>query len=201
MFTHKVYDASVEGYYRTIEGGVGTTLFVGTKTYQVMGDMWEQGSYAVYWNETEGKVRTQDWVLTGVADATPEARAAANDYARNQLFLRLYNEAKDKAHIDQATLSRGNVARIVRGRKFPKGTEGKVVGFSDGQWGRSVGIATSDVTVEVERNGRKFQNHKDVIWVSVGNVERADQPEIDYKRIEAEAAERAAAYQPTWWQN
>jgi hypothetical protein len=184
----KVYDASVHGFYRTVEAGAGTVLYVGSKTYQVMSDIWETGSYAVVWNAAEGRVQTIDWIEDGKVDASPETFSLALQWRRQQVYTRQYNKLLSEAEQEAEQLVRGCKAKVVRGRKFPIGTEGKVVGFSDSQWGRNVGIATSDVMHDVVgKNGKTYSNHKDVIWVAMKNVERADIGQIDIAAIDRAA--------------
>lgn len=197
-FTYKQYDAAAPGHYREVEAGKGVTLYIGSKTYQVMSDIWEQGSFAVYWTGTE--IRVQDWIEKGEADATAEVWAAAREWKKGKVYLTHLANLNRKAAEDSVKLVRGCTAKVVRGRKFPVGTEGKVVGFAQSQWGTSVGIATSDKTVEVEKNGRKFQNHVDVIWVAMKNVERSDVAPINEAELDKMAAEYAAqSVQKEFW--
>lgn len=54
--------------------------------------------------------------------------------------------------------------RVVKGRKVPVGTEGRVVWVGNGNWGLRVGVATSE---ERDANGR----YKDVVWTAASNCE------------------------------
>lgn len=189
-YTHKVYDRAT-AQTSEVEAGKGVTLYIGSKTYQVMSDIWEQGSYAVYWDGTA--IRVQDWIEKGEVDATPEIWVAAKAWKREQLYERHLGNLQ-RTHEEAAQrIVRGAKARVVRGRKFPIGMEGEVVGLSQSQWGTNVGIATSDVKVEVEKNGRKFLNHRDVAWVAIRNVERIDTPIFDAATAMGEAAKFADA--------
>lgn len=201
-YQHKVYKGIVEGKsaHETVTEAVGTTLHHGSKTYQVMSDIWETGNYAVVWDGT--RVKTVDWVENAVVDASDEVIAIAKEWTRTQAYLAKRRELLAKAEADAEALVRGCQAKVYKGRKFPVGTTGKVVGFAESQWGRSVGIATSDVTVEVVKNGKTYQNHKDVIWVAIGNVERVDIGPVDIAEIDERANEAAKnAVARGWWQS
>lgn len=177
-----------------VESGHGVTLDRGYKTYQVMSDIWEDGQYAVIWDETEGCVKTVDWVQSATVDATPEVIAKARQWAWQRRFDLRKGELTREAEFAARELVRGSMAKIIKGRKYPIGLVGKVVGFSDSQWGRKVGIAMSDVMVEVQKGNRTFQNHKDVAWTAISNVVRVDQPTIDVAAIEAKAKAAADGY-------
>lgn len=181
---HKGYDENNRSIYEVETHGEGVTLNWGQKTYQVMSDIWESGYFATVWNEAENKVETIDWVQSATVDATPEVIEMAIIAERQKIFFQKHDQLTREAWAAVSGLRRGSIARIVRGRKFPIGLEGKVVGFSENQWGTNVGIATSDEMIEVTKNGRTFQNHKDVIWVATRNVERADEPELPTGKLE-----------------
>jgi hypothetical protein len=196
-FFRNIYD-NINGGHHIEEAGKGTTLYIGSKTYQVMSDIWEQGQFAVYWDGRE--IRVADWIERGNVDATDAVWAKAKAWKRERLFDLQMSKLISDFEQEGRALKRGVLAEVVRGRKFPIGTKGKVVGFSQSQWGTSVGLATTDKTVEIEKNGKKFQNHVDVIWVATKNVEVRDEPVIPMEEIEKKAAEYAdAAISKNYW--
>ena len=193
MFIRKEHKGIVDGksVYESVEAGHGVTLAIGRKTYQVMSDIWEDGNYAIIWNEAEGRIQTVDWIESGVVDATEEVRRHAIAVERQKVFFRKLDELTAMAHFEARTLKRGCKAQVIKGRKVPIGTTGVVVGFSESQWGRKVGIATSDVMVEVQKGNRTFKNHRDVAWTAVGNVKRLDEDQVDANALREKAEEYA----------
>ena len=98
-----------------------------------------------------------------------------------------------------ARIEKGCTIKVVKGRKVPKGTVGKVVVTmmqEAGWWNHhrstalKLGVATSDVMIEVvARNGKVYKNHRDMVWVWSYNCERQDVVPVD----EAEALADATA--------
>ena len=110
--------------------------------------------YAVVWDADEQRLRTVEYATTRAAtygnsasaDVTDEVLAEVREWARGQLFGR-YDLRRGW---DRETASVDREVRVTRGRKVPKGTEGRVVGRgqSYNQWERHsewrVGIETTD---------------------------------------------------------
>jgi hypothetical protein len=180
--------------------GVGTTLYIASESEQIMSDMWEYVTKAFYW---DGKVVREQWldndaVVKVDADfdsLLPEIEAA--EYAK---FLKVElgnaeNEAGNPA-------KRGRLVRVVGGRdKALKGKEGRVVVVKEMQygmgyravWRNKLGIALDDEKVTVERNGRVYENYKNMIWVWAHNCEVVN-PEPDVFYAEKCAKARTESY-------
>jgi hypothetical protein len=110
-------------------------------------------------------------------DASPETMAA---YYKWLLTISLPTRALENGerakaqHIADAeaeatiaanpTLAKGQTYKVVRGRKVPHGTTGKVFWFGDKGWGMSVGLSTSD---RKDPRGRNL----DVVFVALKNLE------------------------------
>ncbi len=119
------------------------------------------------------KGRATAWAV----DASPETMAA---YYKWLLTISLPTLALEKGelakrkHIAAALnptetsgptiLAKGQIYKVVRGRKVPHGTTGKVFWFGDKGWGMSVGLSTSD---RKDSNGRNL----DVVFVALKNLE------------------------------
>jgi hypothetical protein len=112
-------------------------------------------------------------------DATPEIKAAYREWCTELTFKRLVGEAE----VEARQIVKGCQVKVVRGRKIPVGTVGKLVAIKDSEWGQKVGIATSDEMVPVVKDGRTYQNHKDVKWSYMKNIERVDVPAIRYSEV------------------
>lgn len=170
-------------YTFTIEG-VGLTLSA-EMYYSRVSSMEELNGYNVvirYWDEATGRPASYtcgsqeaDYTI----DATEEVLEKYGQYIYDLEHSKLLREAEEIAsHVE-----RGCVAVVVKGRKVPLGTQGKVVGVAASQYGPKVGIATSDEMTEVEKNGRKYMNHKDVVWTAFSNVKRVDVALINMEEI------------------
>ena len=196
-FEKSTWTADSKFVTETVTVGEGATLKVWRDSIQVMSDMWEMGTLATYWDETEGRLQTIQWVKEGKVDATPEVLAKVNQ--------RLYDVALESA-IAQAkrearTIVKGSVVKVVKGRG-DKGTVGKVVvsierpyrmGYRATQ-ATKLGIATSDVKVKVAAaNGKVYENYKDVTWAWAMNCELVQVPEINLEEAK-ERARNAAGY-------
>jgi hypothetical protein len=171
--------------------GEGATLKTWTGTVQVMSDIWEATTFACYWDEAEGRVKTVEWVKTATVDATPEVLEKVKEYLYQKELRWAINEAQKEA----TRIGKDSLVKVVKGRQG-KGTIGKVVVTMERPyqmgWRSSVatkvGIATSDEKVKVAgRNGKVYENYKDVTWAWAMNCELVEVPEIDLK----EAQERA----------
>jgi hypothetical protein len=180
--------------------GQGTTMYIRTESEQVMSDIWEYVTKAFYW---DGKVVREQWldndaVVKVDADfdsLLPEIEAA--EYAR---FLKVELEnAEDEAG---NPAKRDRLVRVVGGRdKALKGKEGRVVVVKEMQYGMGyravmrdkLGIALDDEKVTVERNGRVYENYKNMIWVWAHNCEVVT-PEPDVFYAEKCAKARTEVY-------
>lgn len=86
-------------------------------------------------------------------DATPEVISAWEAWKKSEVerINKIRREeliAQRKYEHEQELLipRRGKVVRVVKGRKVPKGTEGRVFWYGTTQYGRSVGIELNDGT-------------------------------------------------------
>lgn len=116
--------------------------------------------YALVWDDEKAAPRevtyasTRGWTYNNSAsvDATPEVRAAYDAWCE---ALRAEADARIAAE-RAAEPSKGKAVRVVRGRKVPVGTEGDVIWYGDGRYGKRVGIRDNNGTVH---------------WTAAGNVE------------------------------
>ena len=172
---------------------VGTTLKVYYESVRVMSDEWASVLHAKYWDGQS--VKTEIWVDSATVDATPEVLAAVEQFYFNKATESLVARAKAAA----LEIKNESVVKVVSGRES-KGVTGKVVVQIQRPYGfgyRSVvatklAIATSDEKVEVlGKNGKKYVNYKDVVWVWARNVVLVSPPEPDLSGIEETAREQA----------
>lgn len=186
------YNTETKTHDRFMEvRGVGTTLRVYNDHVQVMSDVWELATIAEYWDETEQRLRTQQWVSDAKVDATPEIKKKVSQW----IWRKAFERAKGTLEADARKIVKGSVVKVVRGRQG-KGTEGKVVVMIDRPyqmaWRTSVepklAIATSDVMIDVPaRNGKVYKNHKDVVWAWARNCEMIEVPGIDLNHAKERA--------------
>ena len=132
---------------------------------------------------------------TNIEDRVFEQITAwVKDEAGKEEAERAAQEAADKVESEVRRVESGKTVRVVRGRKVPVGTEGRVFWVGDNAYGTSVGITKSGNKV-----GKKYE---DAQFTSLNNVEAI----VDEKALEAakkEAYDRAyaakrAAIQVQW---
>ena len=180
----------------------GAVLKTGTRSCQIMSDVWGTERYALYWDATEQKpvdvwLDTCDygWLYNdkvhAEVDATPEVKAAYREYL-------IAREVERRVRIEEdrnVVISKGCTAKVTRG-KTAVGTEGKVIAVIKARYGmgyyssmeNKIGIATSDVTYKKALpNGKVVDAHKDVVWVWARNCVRTDVPAVDMEAVRADA--------------
>jgi len=180
--------------------GVGTTLYIANESEQIMSDMWEYVTKAFYW---DGKVVREQWLDNDAVvkvDANLESLLPAIEAAEYARFLKVELENAEDAALNPA--KRDRLVRVVGGRdKALKGKEGRVVVVKEMQYGMGyravwrdkLGIALDDEKVTVERNGRVYENYKNMIWVWAHNCEVVT-PEPDVFYAEKCAKARTESY-------
>lgn len=102
--------------------------------------------YAVVWDAEKGEAKrveyatTRGWTYPNNAwpDATPEVLAAYEAWRLVQIAK--YNEQKRLEEIQRVRV--GKDAEVVRGRKVPHGTRGRVFWMGNNGYGMSAGIET-----------------------------------------------------------
>ena len=167
------YDCWSETGEVTHEGLVIRTY---SEDRRVMSDIWSIERFALVWNpETnssesvhiggafECNTRSGDAVVDILPEylAIHEAQEEAARIANEEYQRKAHEErARKRALAAHNYPERGKVMRVVRGRKVPKGTTGKVFWVNGGR----VGLALSD---EKDERGR----HKDVAWVDSAYLE------------------------------
>lgn len=91
-----------------------------------------------------------------LGDEVAEAERRSGEVRRLTSVMAVERERREVKH--------DRWVRVVKGRKVPKGTEGRVIWLGNGNWGPRVGIATSE---ERDSSGR----YKDVVWTAASNCE------------------------------
>ena len=165
----------------------GAVLEVGSKTYQVQSDIWENGRYALVWNAATGKSETVNWIVSGFVDATDVVKALYRKEQVDRKTEYVYNDriAKEEARVND--IVKGDIVRVVRGRQA-KGLVGPVVvetwkPYAQG-WKsvkkRKFAIAKDDVMVDVTTSyGKTYRNYANVEWVWARNCEKAVIPPMN----------------------
>lgn len=175
---------------------VGLVLSAKVDTqYRVMSDVYGTCTRVMYWDRErnapahaivdpgEHLYHYVDPKLVTI-DATEEVREAYRTWLVSQEFKRLKAEEASK----NREITRGCTVKVVKGRKVPIGTVSKVLAVKhDGEWGPTCLLALDDEMVDVQRNGKTYRNHKNVVWNYMKNVERQDVGPLD----EADLIERA----------
>jgi hypothetical protein len=126
--------------------------------------------YAVVWDPENGTTDRVDYATTrgwtypnsASVDATPEVleayaafRKAADERRRAEHEASRKAELKAAIEREAKEPRKGGRAKVVKGRKVPKGTEGVVIWVGGGDWGPRVGIKDDAGTVH---------------WTALGNV-------------------------------
>jgi hypothetical protein len=195
----KITRTDYQGNVSTEVVGVGSTLFIATETVQVMSDVWEQEERIYYVTETGALssacvpyAHSQYYAVEFAIDA--DFAALEKSIFDNQYKIEHRNALNAAESRACDIFVRGRELRINRGRKFPVGTIGKVVGWVENQWGISVGIALDDVTETVTtKNGKTYERNTNVIWVSSRNLV-VHQPVFDQNEVNHIATSRATSY-------
>lgn len=186
----------------------GATLEHGHRTVRIMSDVWGTEEYAKYWDESEGRVKDvsiavweysrSDAFMPG--SATVDATTEVKEKVKKSIYKWALEAAISKLKSEAAIPVKGSVVKVVHG-KTAKGTVGTVVVNMMGQYGvgyrstteRKFGIATSDVKVKVvAKNGKTYDNYRDMVWVWARNVELVEVSEIDMDRAKEMAANEVA---------
>jgi hypothetical protein len=190
------YNYETKGYDTVIKTyGEGTTLRTWMASVQIMSDVWETACHVSYWDEAEQRIRTQTWAKDVRIDATDEVLEKVKNFIYNCEVKRLTELAEAEAQ----KMHLGSVVEVISGRSG-KGTRGKVVVAIERPYGmgwrsvmaKKLAIATSDVTVKVAaRNGKVYENYRDVVWAWARNCQLVEVPEIDLESVKEGAKARA----------
>jgi hypothetical protein len=166
----------------------GTTQYEGqvlgrySQSERVMSDVWEDISYALVWDIEKSEPKHIPVGMSGTKSTTTVTIDAPDDlyevyeayekFVQAQRALReLNNHASDRrerAEKSWHTVEKGKVMVVVRGRKVPKSTVGRVFWVDDYRNPYRVGLALTD---EVGDDG-KF---KDVAFVNADYLKNAEE--------------------------
>jgi hypothetical protein len=135
----------------------------GVREVRVMSDVWDMHrAFVIALPNGAFEVRTVYPDTTVEVDA-PELEPAYRAWVVEQERARLELAAEERrAKAEAAAVAaelepiKGCLARVVRGRKVPKGVVGEVIWTGVGDWGARVGLATPT----------------GVVWTAASNVER-----------------------------
>lgn len=175
--------------------GVGSTVRVYSDYAQVWSDQWAQTTFATYWDNDLEALQTLDWVDSAEVDATPEVL----EKVKVKLYAQALEEARLEAQAQAEKIAKDSMVKVTSGREN-KGVVGKVVveivrpyrmGFRSIAMTK-LGIATSEAKVKVAgRNGKIYENYKDVVWAWVRNCELVQVPDIDMEEVKDRAQSKA----------
>ena len=186
------YDSSTKSYTEEVKTyAEGATLRVWNDSVRVMSDVWETALHATYWDEASQSLKTDVWVKEAKVDVTSEVLSKVEAF----LYKQAYEKAMGTAINSASRIEKGSMVKVVSGR-ISKGAQGRVevvmvrpygMGYRTGMR-EKYGIATSDAKVEViGKNGRVYQNYRDMVWVWAHNCEIVSPREIDLKEVETSA--------------
>jgi hypothetical protein len=182
-----------DGSVKSVEYAGLVLSIIKNEHYKIMSDVWGSADKAIVWDISNNSPETVyirycdytwDSPSYGEVDATDDVKAAYRDYLIKKKYKKLLMNAESNA----SRIERGSLVEVVKGRKVPKGTTGKVVVVMSAQngygWNRhsdiKLGVATSDEMVDVvAKNGKTYKNYKDMVWVWAYNCKRLDVAEID----------------------
>ena len=200
---------AVSGKYEYVdiikEFAHGCVIKVGSKSAQIMSDVWDTEYYAEYWDEKSQSVKfaylylaceSRGWERHSHAevDATDEVWAKVEEF----YFKRQFETLKSQAETDARRIVKDSLVKVTGGR-HNKGAEGKVVVVMEKYYGmgyrgsleNKLGIATSDVMIDKVVRGKVYKNYRDVVWAWARNCELTVVPEIDIKKVTETARSRA----------
>lgn len=171
---------------------IGLTVEVDRESVRVMSDIWEMHTYAVCYDAEKDSFQklyvNSDYGTTPAyaeVDAEPEllVRYAAWQVEK-EAEAAGRRHAADLAHDleELKDLARGRTVKVVRGRKVPVGTTGRIYWYGEGRYGMRVGI-------ELLSGEKIFVDGRN-IEVQVDPAE-AEEIETNYA---ASAVEKAAHY-------
>ena len=180
---------------------VGKVLQVShNASYRIMSDVYGSADEALVWND---ETQRPTLVVYRVCDyawcSNSHAEVDADEETRVAYFKWKVGLEVDKIYIRRVEeankIEVGCQVEVVKGRKVAKGTKGKVVflknypGYNGGT-DTKLCVATSDKTEKhVARNGREYERHVDVVWVSMYNCKRLDVTPISREEIYNEVIE------------
>ena len=175
--------------------GVGATVRVYSDYAQVWSDQWAQTTFATYWDNDLEALQTLDWVDSAEVDATPEVL----EKVKAKLYAQALEDAQLEAKAQAEKIAKDSIVKVTSGREN-KGVVGKVVveivrpyrmGYRSIAMTK-LGIATSEAKVKVAgRNGKVYENYKDVVWAWVRNCELVQVSEIDMEKVKDRAQSKA----------
>jgi hypothetical protein len=185
--TIRTYDKDSTGRIQMVAEKVehaGKVVSVYSQDERIMSDVWATARKAIV--ILDGKYQTldlgladSDWFCTpynlgeGKVDASPEELAKYAEYleeCRREELAKQHAAATARYREDRErefhTPGRGKTMQVVKGRKVPVGTIGKVVAIFDGQYGPRALLALTEEKV----NGR----YTDIAYVPVGYLRNVD---------------------------
>ena len=178
--------------------GVGSTVRVWSDYAQVWSDQWAQTTFASYWDNDLEALQTLEFIDSAEVDATPEVL----EKVKAKLYALALDKALEDAKAKALEIEDGSMVEVKKGRQS-KGVIGKVVvkivrpyrmGYRSTAMTK-LGIATSEAKVKVAgRNGKIYENYKDVVWAWVCNCELLQVPDIDMEEVK-DRAKTQAQYQ------
>ena len=134
----------------------------------------EGGRSGFYWNygETVAEVDAPQDVLD-----IYEGAKAGKSFAQAE---RVYNGQQWRIAQERKCVKKDRLVRVTRGRKVPRGIEGKVFWIGNTGWGTKLGIATPQedgsfrMVKKPGKYGKIYESYADVVWVHEKNVEVID---------------------------
>lgn len=145
-------------YRRTV------TVFDGVKASTFDSDVayYGTGGRATAWDVDASPDVMAAYYKWYLSISLPSQAVKVGESAKAQ-YIKELDEASEQLAAPPA-LAKGQTYKVVRGRKVPLGTTGKVFWFGDKGWGMSVGLSTSD---RKDPRGRNL----DVVFVALKNLE------------------------------
>ena len=161
----------------------GLVLRTGSESVQIMSDVWGTLHFAEVWNPETGRpervvLKTvdhqvglyfwYDWTKKSYAtvDATPEVVEAHETWKQAQEETR--TQAAFEANVERGLqvareVKKGSLVVVVRGRKVPKGTKGRVFWTGSNHYGDRVGVQGDDGQTHwtATRNVEVEKGHED----------------------------------------
>ena len=161
-----------------------------SETIQVMSDIWETGIFASVWLPEEQRELPYHNFMVGFAEidrghkfsvivdapmemiklwkSAVQAELDRSNAARAAWLKKKDDELQERL---RKAPSKNKIVEVVKGRKVPLGTIGKVLYEKEDKYGRSVLIATSNRQAPTNKNGITYNNYIDTLWVNESNVQ------------------------------
>lgn len=160
---------------------IGTTL---ANAHHYLGDG-DSSDGVYFWNEEKGEIGCDmsgdaySYQMERTIDAPADMQEKARLWIRDKVKSYIPGLVQEHNEVRAQKVTKGDTVRVVRGRKVPKGTVGKVFWEGESRFGLSVGLALSD---KKDASGK----YAEVAFTAPSNLEVVNPPIFSLTDAEVE---------------